>query len=155
MPFTTHELLIFSLACLLLVLTPGPNMIYCVSRSITQGARAGMLSLVGVVLGIVVHLTAAIAGLSALLAAMPMAFEVLRIAGASYLLWLAWQAVKPGGAAPFEVRDLPQLRWRLLGENCQLIENQALPGYLRFYVKDPAGNQLEFIEPEELHSEHA
>ena len=55
----------------------------------------------------------------------------------------------------FEVRDLPQLRWRLLGENCQLIENQALPGFLRFYVKDPAGNQLEFIEPEELHSEHA
>lgn len=107
MPFTTHELLIFTLACLLLVLTPGPNMIYCVSRSITQGARAGLLSLVGVVLGIVVHLTAAIAGLSALLAAMPMAFEMLRIAGASYLLWLAWQAVKPGGTAPFEVRDLP------------------------------------------------
>ncbi|ARU04481.1 glyoxalase [Comamonas serinivorans] len=48
-----------------------------------------------------------------------------------------------------EVCGLPQLRWRLIEGNCQLIENQALPGYLRFYVKDPAGNQLEFLEPDE------
>ncbi|MEG0920905.1 MAG: LysE family translocator [Comamonas sp.] len=107
MTFTANELLLFAFAALLLVLTPGPNMIYCVSRSLTQGARAGMLSLAGVVLGFIVHLSAAIAGLTALLAALPMAFDVLRVAGASYLLWMAWQAVKPDGATPFEVRDLP------------------------------------------------
>ena len=99
--FTPHELLLFAVAALLLVLTPGPNMVYCVSRSLTQGPRAGLLSLAGVVLGFVVHLLAAVLGLTALLLAVPMAFDAIRIAGALYLLWMAWQAVRPGGAALF------------------------------------------------------
>lgn len=53
------------------------------------------------------HLLATALGLSALLMAVPLAFDALRIAGAAYLLWMAWQAVKPGGSAPFEARDLP------------------------------------------------
>ncbi|WP_187322875.1 LysE family translocator [Paracidovorax avenae] len=105
--FTPQELLLFALAALVLVLTPGPNMVYCVSRSLIQGPRAGLLSLAGVVAGFGVHLLATALGLSALLAAVPLAFDVLRIAGATYLLWMAWQAVKPGGSAPFEARDLP------------------------------------------------
>ncbi|WP_192884892.1 LysE family translocator [Paracidovorax avenae] len=105
--FTPQELLLFALAALVLVLTPGPNMVYCVSRSLTQGPRAGLLSLAGVVAGFGVHLLATALGLSALLVAVPLAFDVLRIAGAAYLLWMAWQAVKPGGSAPFEARDLP------------------------------------------------
>ncbi|MDA8523726.1 LysE family translocator [Acidovorax sp. NCPPB 4044] len=107
MTFTPQELLLFALAALVLVLTPGPNMVYCVSRSLTQGPRAGLLSLVGVVAGFGVHLLATALGLSALLMAVPLAFDALRIAGAAYLLWMAWQAVKPGGSAPFEARDLP------------------------------------------------
>ncbi|NOJ99491.1 LysE family translocator, partial [Corallococcus coralloides] len=67
----------------------------------------GLLSLAGVVAGFGVHLLATALGLSALLVAVPLAFDVLRIAGAAYLLWMAWQAVKPGGSAPFEARDLP------------------------------------------------
>ncbi|BFO57705.1 LysE family translocator [Acidovorax sacchari] len=105
--FTPQELVLFALAALVLVLTPGPNMVYCVSRSLTQGPRAGLLSLAGVVAGFGVHLLATALGLSALLVAVPLAFDVLRIAGAAYLLWMAWQAVKPGGSAPFEARDLP------------------------------------------------
>jgi threonine/homoserine/homoserine lactone efflux protein len=105
--FTPQELLLFALAALVLVLTPGPNMVYCVSRSLTQGPRAGLLSLAGVVAGFGVHLLATALGLSALLVAVPLAFDMLRIAGAAYLLWMAWQAVKPGGSAPFEARDLP------------------------------------------------
>lgn len=105
--FTPQELLLFAFAALVLVLTPGPNMVYCVSRSLTQGPRAGLLSLAGVVAGFGVHLLATALGLSALLVAVPLAFDVLRIAGAAYLLWMAWQAVKPGGSAPFEARDLP------------------------------------------------
>lgn len=100
MLFSAQELLIFALAALVLVLTPGPNMVYCVSRSLTQGPRAGLVSLAGVVLGFVVHLLAAALGLTALLAAVPVAFDAIRYAGAAYLLWMAWQAVKPGGAAP-------------------------------------------------------
>ncbi|MBF9264502.1 LysE family translocator [Paracidovorax cattleyae] len=105
--FTPQELLLFAFAALVLVLTPGPNMVYCVSRSLTQGPRAGLLSLAGVVAGFGVHLLATALGLLALLVAVPLAFDVLRIAGAAYLLWMAWQAVKPGGSAPFEARDLP------------------------------------------------
>ena len=102
------ELLFFALAALVLVLTPGPNMIYCVSRALCQGRAAGLLSLAGVLLGFVVHLMAASLGLTALLLAVPFAFDAIRLAGAAYLLWLAWQAVKPGGTAPFQARDLPQ-----------------------------------------------
>lgn len=95
------DLLVFAGASLLLVLTPGPNMLYLISRSICQGRRAGVISLMGVVLGFFVHMLAASLGLTALFMAVPMAFELLKWAGAAYLLWMAWQALRPGGAAAF------------------------------------------------------
>ncbi|QHI96836.1 LysE family transporter [Xylophilus rhododendri] len=101
------ELVLFCLAALVLVLTPGPNMIYCVSRTLCQGRRAGLVSLAGVLVGFVFHLVAAALGLTALLAAVPFAFDAVRYAGAAYLLWMAWQAARPGGAAPFAARSLP------------------------------------------------
>ncbi len=107
---TASELAWFTLAALLLVLTPGPNMIYCVSRALCQGRAAGLISLAGVLLGFVVHLMAAALGLTALLIAVPFAFDTIRLAGAAYLLWLAWQALKPNGTAPFEARLLPHDR---------------------------------------------
>ncbi|MEP6791215.1 MAG: LysE family translocator [Ramlibacter sp.] len=97
----------FALASLALVLTPGPNMIYCVSRTLCQGRVAGYTSLAGVLLGFVAHLLAAALGLTALLMTVPLAFDAIRLAGAAYLMWLAWQALKPGGIAPFEARELP------------------------------------------------
>jgi threonine/homoserine/homoserine lactone efflux protein len=104
---TLSELGWFALAALALVLTPGPNMIYCISRTLVQGRAAGMVSLAGVLLGFVVHLMAATLGLTALLMAVPLAFDTIKLLGAAYLLWLAWQAVRPGGTAPFEARQLP------------------------------------------------
>ncbi|MEO7390935.1 MAG: LysE family translocator [Ramlibacter sp.] len=104
---TVQELAWFALAALVLVLTPGPNMIYCVSRTLCQGRTAGLISLGGVLLGFLVHLLAAALGLTALLMAVPLAFDAIKLAGAAYLLWLAWQAVKPGGVAPFQARQLP------------------------------------------------
>jgi threonine/homoserine/homoserine lactone efflux protein len=101
------ELLLFALATVVMVFTPGPNMIYCVSRTLCQGRTAGMVSLAGVQMGLVVHICAAGAGLTALLLAVPLAFDVIKLAGAAYLLWLAWQAVKPGGRSMFEARTLP------------------------------------------------
>lgn len=102
-----NELLLFSGAALLMVLTPGPNMIYLISRSICQGRRSGVLSLFGVIAGFLVHMFAAAIGLTALFMAVPLAHEVLKWAGAAYLLYLAWQAVKPGARSPFEARELP------------------------------------------------
>ncbi|ULH15466.1 LysE family translocator [Deinococcus sp. KNUC1210] len=102
-----HALLLFALAALLLVLTPGPNMIYLLSRAVIQGRRAGLLSLLGVLLGFLVHMLAASLGLTALFLAIPYAYSAVKLAGAVYLLWLAWNAVRPGGASPFEARRLP------------------------------------------------
>jgi threonine/homoserine/homoserine lactone efflux protein len=90
-----------------LVLTPGPNMIYLVSRSITQGRRAGLISLLGVAVGFLVYLAAVTAGLAAVFVAVPAAYTALKLAGAAYLLYLAWQAVRPGGVNAFAPRDLP------------------------------------------------
>jgi threonine/homoserine/homoserine lactone efflux protein len=102
-----EELLLFAAAALVMVLTPGPNMIYLISRSICQGRRAGVISLFGVVAGFVVHMLAAALGVSAVFLAAPLAFEALKWAGALYLLWLAWQAVRPGARSPFEPQELP------------------------------------------------
>ena len=99
-------LLGFALVSLGIVLTPGPNMIYLVSRSITQGPAAGIVSLGGVALGFVFYMLCAAFGITALLFAVPYAYDALRFTGAAYLLWLAWQALKPGGRSPFQVKKL-------------------------------------------------
>jgi threonine/homoserine/homoserine lactone efflux protein len=98
----------FALVCLGMALTPGPNMIYLVSRSICQGRWAGIVSLAGTAAGFIVYLVCASLGITALLMAAPIAYDILRFGGALYLLWLAWQAIKPGGASPFQVRELPK-----------------------------------------------
>lgn len=97
----------FALICLGMVLTPGPNMVYLISRSICQGRGAGLISLGGVALGFVIYMVCAALGITALVMAVPLAYDTLRIAGALYLLYLAWQALRPGGRSPFQVRDLP------------------------------------------------
>ncbi|PLR28936.1 lysine transporter LysE [Caulobacter zeae] len=98
----------FCLVCLGMALTPGPNMLYLVSRSICQGKWAGIVSLAGTAAGFVVYLVCAALGITALLMAAPIAYDILRFGGALYLGWLAWQAIKPGGRSPFQVRDLPK-----------------------------------------------
>ena len=89
----TIDLALFALAALVMVLTPGPNMVYLVSRSLCQGRKAGVISLFGVAAGFLVHMFAAAAGLTAVFMAIPLAYEMLRWLGAAYLLWLAWQAL--------------------------------------------------------------
>lgn len=101
------SLLAFAAVALAMVLTPGPNMIYLISRSITQGPMAGLVSLGGVALGFVFYMLCAAFGITALIFAVPYAYDALRLAGAAYLLWLAWEAIKPNGRSPFEVRALP------------------------------------------------
>ncbi|TMS00437.1 LysE family translocator [Nonomuraea basaltis] len=110
----TGALIGIALVSLGMVLTPGPNMIYLVSRSISQGRRAGLISLTGVFLGFNVYLTATCLGLTAVFAYVPAAYTALKLAGAAYLLWLAWNAVKPGGTSAFQPRELDVERPRKL-----------------------------------------
>src|ERR1700732_2403945 len=87
----------FALVSFGMALTPGPNMIYLISRSISQGRTAGLISLGGVALGFVFYMLCAAFGITALLFAVPYAYDALRLGGALYLLWLAWQVRTPEG----------------------------------------------------------
>jgi threonine/homoserine/homoserine lactone efflux protein len=110
----TAPLYAFAAVALGMALTPGPNMIYLLSRSICQGRKAGLISLGGVALGFVFYMLCAAFGITALLMAVPFAYDALRFGGALYLLWLAWQALRPGGRSPFQVRELAPDRPRKL-----------------------------------------
>jgi threonine/homoserine/homoserine lactone efflux protein len=87
-------LLAFAAASLLLLLLPGPAVMYIVTRSATQGVRAGLVSVAGIHLGTVVHIVAAMAGLSAVLATSATAFSIVKLAGAAYLLWLGLRSFR-------------------------------------------------------------
>jgi threonine/homoserine/homoserine lactone efflux protein len=93
------SLAIFMTATLALNLAPGPDMLYVSTRSLTQGRRAGVISALGIAAGSVVHTVAIASGLAALLRALPLAYEIVRLAGAAYLIWLGVQALR-GKAGP-------------------------------------------------------
>src|SRR5262249_24774944 len=90
----THDLWAFLLASFLLWITPGPDTMYILARSIAQGSRAGVLSVLGIGTGIVVHTVFAAFGLSALLATSAVAFQVVKYAGAVYLIYLGIKALR-------------------------------------------------------------
>ncbi len=98
---------LFMLAALALVAVPGPNHLYITARSIGEGRRAGVASALGVETGTLVHIAAAAAGLSAVVAASATAFGFLRYAGAAYLLYLAYRTFR-GGDDPAETRLRPR-----------------------------------------------
>jgi threonine/homoserine/homoserine lactone efflux protein len=109
----THDLPLFVLSGLLLNLTPGPDTLYIVGRSTTQGWRAGAIAALGIGAGIFIHISAAAVGLSALLAASATAFTVIKIAGAIYLVYVgisllrsSQPAARANPAAPASLRTI-------------------------------------------------
>ncbi len=107
MPVDPSLLAGYLLACLILVVTPGPDMAFVLGQTLSGGARRGWAATAGVYAGVGVHIVLAALGVAALVAANPALFTALRIAGALYLLWLGAQAIRaalrapePDGAAP-------------------------------------------------------
>lgn len=101
----------YTIACIVLFATPGPDMSLFLSQTIAGGRRAGLAAMAGASVGCCVHSVIAALGLSALIAASATAFTVLKILGALYLLWLAVQAVRRGSALSVEAgRPAPSLR---------------------------------------------
>lgn len=88
----------FALATFIIAITPGPDMTLFVGRALSEGRAAGFACMLGAMSGILIHTTLVAVGLSALIVASPTAFLVLKVIGAGYLLWLAWQAVRKGSA---------------------------------------------------------
>lgn len=139
-----HELIFFILAALILVISPGPNMIYLISKSITQGKKSGFISLAGVVCGFLFHIIMVSFGLTAVLLAVPLAYTVLKAMGTVYLLYLAYQAVKPKSRNIFDVdknaaHDSPKKLFTI-GFLTNVLNPKVAVFYLSFFPQ--------FIKPE-------
>ena len=100
---TASTLVLFGLAALALLVIPGPAVVYIVTRSIHQGRAAGLVSVLGVATGSLVHVAAAALGLSAVLMSSAVAFEVVKLGGAAYLIWLGIRTLRGPGD-----EDLPE-----------------------------------------------
>ena len=105
-------ILAFSLAGAILAITPGPDMALQLSRAINYGRAHGLACAAGAMTGVLVHTTLAALGISVLIVAAPTLFWVLKIAGAVYLIWLAWQAIVHGGGLRLAAaaKKVPTLR---------------------------------------------
>jgi threonine/homoserine/homoserine lactone efflux protein len=139
-----HELIFFILAALILVISPGPNMIYLISKSITQGKKSGFISLAGVVCGFLFHIIMVSFGLTAVLLAVPLAYTVLKAVGTVYLLYLAYQAIKPKSRNIFDVdknvaHDSPKKLFTI-GFLTNVLNPKVVVFYLSFFPQ--------FIKPE-------
>lgn len=144
---TTTNLIAFASLAVAVVLTPGPNMIYMISRAITQGRLAGLIAYSGVAVGFVAYLLCAAFGLTAIVFAVPYAYDALRFVGAAYIAWLAFGALRPGGKSPFQVRTLPVASTRrlfLMGLLTSLLNPKMAIFYLALLPNfiDPTGNVL-------------
>jgi threonine/homoserine/homoserine lactone efflux protein len=88
-----QQFFVFALASLMLNITPGVDMLYIATRSTSQGIKAGILSALGIALGCLVHIVAAVIGLSAIIANSATAFTIIKYAGAGYLIWLGIKSI--------------------------------------------------------------
>ena len=98
---------VFFSAALALNLSPGPDLLYVLSRTLTGGRRLGMVSALGVCSGAMVHVSAAAFGLSAILATSALAFSLVKYLGAAYLIYLGVQALRSAGKG---ITRLPETR---------------------------------------------
>ena len=105
----TTTLIQFAIATVILAITPGPDMTLFVSRTLSQGRATGFASMAGALCGTLIHTTLVVVGVSALIVASPMAFLVLKIFGAAYLVFLAWQAITRGSAFSPEKKTGPEI----------------------------------------------
>jgi threonine/homoserine/homoserine lactone efflux protein len=128
-----HNFLLFALATFLMNITPGNDVLYVVSRSTEQGVRAGIISALGIMAGCLVHMTAAAFGLSALLARSAMAFDIVKYAGAGYLLYLGVRALVNKKQRAFVTTERPAVSYkRLFGQGA--LTNVLNPKVALFFL---------------------
>lgn len=119
-------------------------MIYLISRTLTQGRKAGLTSLAGIVCGYIFHIVMVSLGLTAVLFTIPYAYIVLKTLGAAYLLYLAYQAIKPNGKNVFEIdKNIPIDKPRklfIVGFLTNVLNPKVAVFYLSFFPQ--------FIKPQ-------
>lgn len=127
-------LLTFLPAALALNLTPGADMMFCLALGMRAGPRPAIAAAAGVSTGAMVHVTLAGLGLGALIAALPLAFDVIRWAGVVYLLWLAWRTLRAGRAAAQGVAPGVQARGTARAFRDGLLVNLSNPKVILFIL---------------------
>ncbi len=131
--FHIQNLYLFFIASLLLNLTPGNDMIYVASRSISQGTKAGIISAAGVFIGCFVHILAAVFGLSIIIMKSAFLFELIKYLGAGYLVYLGIKAFITKSNFDKEITPLPNVdKWRLLKQG--IITNALNPKVALFFL---------------------
>lgn len=147
-------LLAFTLAGVVLIVTPGPDMALFLGQTLTAGRTRGFAAMLGVTTGVVLHSLIAAFGLSALLAASAVAFTALKIAGVAYLLWLAVGALRHGSALTLRneaTARRPIGQVYLMGLGCNLLNPKIIMFFVTFLpqfvsASDPhAGAKLMFL----------
>jgi threonine/homoserine/homoserine lactone efflux protein len=125
---------LFVIAALVLLLTPGPAVLYIVARSVEQGRRAGLVSTLGIHVGTLVHVAAAAFGVSALLVSSALAFGLLKYLGATYLIWLGVRKLVARGAleAPVALPPQPLRRIFLQGVVVNVLNPKTALFFLAF-----------------------
>ena len=103
----------FLMTAIVVVLMPGTGVIYTLATGLGRGRRAAVWAAIGCTFGIVPALLAAALGLAAILHTSSMAFQIVKFAGVAYLLWLAWQALKDGGALTVQAETPAMTGWRV------------------------------------------
>lgn len=137
---------VFMLSTLALNLTPGPDMLYVLGRSVGQGRRAGVVSALGIGAGILVHMAAVALGLSALLREVPAAYEAIRYAGAAYLLYLGVRTWLERGTVGAKGDEAPVSLWRVFRQG--VVTNVLNPKVALFFLAflpqfvDPARGEV-------------
>ncbi|MGI9389542.1 MAG: LysE family translocator [Boseongicola sp.] len=111
--FSSVQLLAFIAASLVVLLTPGPGVAYVVARSISQGATAAFASAFGLSLGVLVHVAAAVVGLSAIIAGSALLFTAIKLIGAGYLIYLGISILR-AGIAPIHIGAVSRHSWARL-----------------------------------------
>ncbi|WP_025665148.1 LysE family translocator [Aquimarina megaterium] len=139
-----NEFLLFALASLIMVLSPGPNMIYLISRSLSQGRQAGIISLFGVICGFLFHILMVSFGLTAIFFAVPYAFMIVKFLGVGYLLYLAYNTIRSGGTKIFDADRSLKKDKPLKLFNIGLLTNVLNPKMALFYLSFFP----QFIKPE-------
>lgn len=143
-----ETLALFSFTSFVLIITPGPNLIYIITRSLSQGRAAGLLSALGVDTGTLVHVAAASLGISALLASSALAFNLVRYAGALYLIYLGVRTWLSPGQAPELAQSAIATQSRIFWQG--ILTNVLNPKVALFFLAflpqfvDPARDHVAF-----------
>jgi len=142
-----ETLLSFSVATLVLALSPGPDNIYVLTQSLVNGVKSGVATTAGLISGCIVHTSLLAFGISAIITASPTLFYIIKVAGAVYLLYLAYQVFKSDATVTFSEKAPRKSNWQLFkqGVFMNLVNPKVMIFFLAFFPAFLWGNEEDTV----------